>query len=112
MSVRPKGLFSATFFVSALEMAAAMATLAILKRDPVIPRLWELGARFQNGLRQVLAGSPLRLEVAGVPSMPFIRFAGPDAEANEKAKLEFYAETARRGVFFHPNHHWFVNYRG
>ena len=110
MSAIPKGLFSGTFFVSALEMAAAMATLAILKRDPVIPRLWELGTRFQNGLRQVLADSPLRLEVKGVPSMPFIRFAGPDAPANEKAKLEFYAETARRGVFFHPGHHWFVNY--
>jgi glutamate-1-semialdehyde aminotransferase len=110
MDCIPRGLFSATFFVSALEMAASLATLAMVKREPVTAHLWEMGRRFQDGLRQALAGSPLHLEVVGVPPMPFIKFAGPDAVANDRAKLEFYAETARRGVFFHPNHHWFVNY--
>lgn len=105
-----EGLFSGTFFVSSLEMAAALATLDIVGRDGVIDRLWELGERFQKGLREVFEGSPLPVEVVGVPPMPFVEFRLSDPEANEKAKTAFYADAAARGVYFHPNHHWFVNF--
>ena len=40
-----KGLFSATFFVSSLEMAASMATIGILKDEPVIIREKGSGSR-------------------------------------------------------------------
>lgn len=105
-----KGLFSATFFVSALEMAAAMATLAIVKRDGVIGHIWRLGERLQQGLKDIFAQSFLACEVVGVPPMPFVEFNLSDAATNERAKTAFYAEAAALGVYFHPNHHWFVNF--
>ena len=105
-----KGLFSATFFVSALEMAAAMATLEIVKRDGVIEHLWRLGEKLQQGLEHIFAPSFLECEVVGVPPMPFVKFNIQDAGANERAKTAFYAEAASLGVYLHPNHHWFVNF--
>ena len=110
MQAAEKGLFSATFFVSALEMAAAIATLNIVKRDGVIERLWSIGEDFQEGLRKIVARTFLNVEVVGAPPMPFLRFQIDDESVNEKAKSEFYAETARLGVYFHPGHHWFVNF--
>lgn len=110
MSCLVKGLFSATFFVSTLEMAASLATMAIIRREGVIQRIWRRGRQFQEGLRQTLAGSPLNIQVVGVPPMPFLDFMLPDPKLKTRAKMAFYAETARRGVYFHPNHHWFVNY--
>jgi glutamate-1-semialdehyde aminotransferase len=104
------GLFSATFFVSALEMAATIATLRIVERDGVIEQLWTRGETFQAGLRDLVAQSGLEVEVVGVAPMPFLRFQMANQADNERARTEFYAEAARLGVYFHPGHHWFVNF--
>jgi len=110
MQVTPKGLFSSTFFVSSMEMAASLATLRIVRERDVIAHVWRLGEKLQAGMRELCAGSPLKAAVTGVPPMPFLEFRLPDAVANERAKMEFFAETAARGIYFHPGHHWFVNY--
>lgn len=106
MSAVEKGLFSATFFVSSLEMAASVATLKVVKERGVIEHIWRIGEDLQVGLREICGRSRLDVEVVGVPPMPFLRFR----EADEKAKMEFYAQVAARGVYFHPGHHWFVNF--
>ena len=110
MSAINKGLFSATFFVSALEMAAAMATINILKNEPVIEHIWRIGEKLQQGLKEVVSEANLNLEIVGAPPMPFMKFCIEDEEMNNKLKMEFYAEAAAQGVYFHPGHHWFVNY--
>jgi glutamate-1-semialdehyde aminotransferase len=110
MSAVEKGLFSATFFVSAMEMAASLATLEIIERDGVIERLWATGRMLQEGLRQVFADTALEIEVVGYPPMPFVQFTIEDPVQRECAKTAFYTEAAARGIYFHPNHHWFVNF--
>ena len=110
MQAVEQGLFSATFFVSSLEMAACMATLDIIERDGVIERIWQTGRSFQDGLRQVFADSALKVDVVGYPPFPFLQFGLADDKLNEQVKSTFYAEVAARGVYFHPNHHWFVNF--
>jgi len=105
-----RGLFSATFFTSPLEMAAALAVLDILEREPVIEHIWRIGGVLQDGLRELAARSTLPVEVVGYPPMPFVRFALDDAERNQVAMHEFFAQACARGVYFHPGHHWFVSY--
>ncbi|MFC1676955.1 aspartate aminotransferase family protein [Planctomycetota bacterium] len=105
-----KGLLSATFFVSTLEMAAARKVLEIIKRDGVVERLWELGTRFQTQLKQIVTPSPIDFSVVGIPSMPLLKFEMKDEQVNEKAKMAFYADVAENGVYLHPNHHWFMNF--
>jgi len=106
MTAVEKGLFSATFFSSAMEMAASIATLGIVRERGVIEHIWRIGAKLQAGLRDLCAASPLGVEVVGAPPMPFLQFR----ESDREAKMEFYAEAAERGVYFHPGHHWFVNF--
>ena len=105
-----RGLFSATFFTNPLEMAAALAVLDILEREPVIEHLWRLGGLLQDGLRELAARSGLPLEVTGYPPMPFLQFRLEEAERNQLATQEFFAQACARGVYLHPGHHWFVSY--
>jgi len=106
MQAVEKGLFSATFFSSSMEMAASIATLRIVRERGVVEHIWRIGNKLQAGLRELCAASPLEVEVVGAPPMPFLQFR----ESDREAKMEFYAEAAARGVYFHPGHHWFVNF--
>ena len=46
------------------------------------------------------------MTLSGPPAMPFMTFRGdPGFEKNRF----FCGEAARRGIFFHPHHNWFVS---
>jgi len=98
---------SSTFYGSTPEMAAAMATISILRDSDAIERLWILGQALQDGLRALVAEYDLPAEVVGYPPAPFLRFTGGDDEKG--LKFAFFEETTRRGILFHPNHQWFVS---
>jgi glutamate-1-semialdehyde 2,1-aminomutase len=106
MSVFGDVHISSTFYANSLEMAASMATLDVLEHTDALPTVAALGARLQAGLRAIFARSGLAAEVVGVPQMPFVVFSGADAESVKRA---FYVEAIRRGVFLHPNHHWYIS---
>lgn len=97
-----------TFYGNSAEMAAALATISILQESDVITRVWELGKAFQRGLESLIVESGVPAEVIGYPFCPFLRFTATDTAEREAAKLAFYTETTRRGVLFHPSHHWYI----
>lgn len=99
---------SSTFFANAPEMAAAIATISVLRESDVIPRLWELGTAFQDGLREIVRTTGLPAEVTGYPIAPFLQFREADDAAASRAKETFYAGTIGRGLLLHPNHQWFL----
>lgn len=104
-----KTKMTATYFASAAEMAAAVATISILRETNALAHIRAMGEMFQAGMRNIISESNLPVEVTGYPPYPFIRFALADSALNEKAKEIFYSETTRLGVLFHPNHHWYIS---
>ena len=48
----------------------------------------------------------MEVTLSGPPAMPFMTFRGDPSF--EKGKF-FCGEAARRGVFLHPHHNWFVS---
>ncbi len=99
---------SSTFYTNSIEMAAAVATINKLRQGQVIPHLWRIGQGLLDGLNRLAQETGVEAETVGVPPMPFLVFTYPDLETRETAKYIFYRETTRRGLLFHPNHHWFV----
>ena len=99
---------ASTFYCNSAEMAAAISTIAILKASDAISQIWAMGAALQEGLRALIAEYGAPAEVVGYPPCPFLRFTSPNAEVREAAKTVFYTEVTKRGVLFHPNHHWFT----
>lgn len=97
---------SSTFYANGLAMAASLATLDVLEHTPALKNVAELGTRLLDGLRAITAEYRLAAEVCGLPQMPYLTLTGPGAGAAQRV---FFTETIRRGVLFHPNHHWYVN---
>jgi glutamate-1-semialdehyde 2,1-aminomutase len=97
---------SSTFYANSLSMAASLATLEVLEQTDALDVVARLGTRLQDGLKKVFADRGVPADVVGVPQMPFVQFRGTSAASMQRA---FYTETVRRGVFLHPNHHWYVS---
>jgi glutamate-1-semialdehyde aminotransferase len=104
--------YSATFHGETSAMAAALATLEIVRRERVQQRLEQLGQSLLDGLNTMIRG----LELPAVaypeplPAMPFLRFVHPDAELQAALTRCFFQEVLAAGVLLHPRHLWFVSH--
>lgn len=108
MSALSQTYVSSTFFTNSMEMAAAVATIQKLRREQVVPHLWQIGRGLMEGLDRLAGDLGIEAHAVGLAPMPYLTFTYPDPEVREAAKYFFYREMVRRGVLLHPNHHWFV----
>ncbi len=100
---------TATYFGASAEMAAAIATISVLKNTNSISHIWNMGKLFQDGIRNLISEYKIPAQIIGYPPFPFIQFTIPEEAERELAKAAFYSETAKLGVLFHPNHHWYIS---
>lgn len=63
------------------------------------------GKKLMKGLDQIAADTGLAARSMGLGPMPFFKFPKEEAQI----KLAFYAETIKRGVYFAPDHVWFLS---
>ena len=94
-----------SFWFSAVPMAAALVTLAIVRRDAVIEQIERLGRRLRDGLASQAQELGYALRQSGPAQMPMIRF---DDDAELVRGNAFVAECAGRGVLLHPWHNLFL----
>ena len=95
-----------SYWNSAVPMAAALETLAILERGDAIGHIARMGLELAGGLHEAARRHGLEIEVTGPPACPFLVFRnGRNLYRNQ----QFAAECLRRGVFLHPHHNWFIS---
>lgn len=94
-----------SFWCSSMSMAAAVATLKVLRRGEAIPHMERLGTRLREGLGTLAGQHGLSIRQTGPVQMPMVLFDDdPDfhkADAFCNAALE-------HGVYFHPRHNMFL----
>ena len=95
-----------SFWCSAVSMAAAVATLSVLRRDNGVGRMTQLGEMLRDGLSKLSLqyGQPLRQ--TGPVQMPMVLF---EEDADHRKGFAFCSATVRRGVYFHPLHNMFLS---
>jgi glutamate-1-semialdehyde 2,1-aminomutase len=86
-------------------MAAAMATINTLREEGGIEQMRAMGQRLRDGLEQQACSLGIPITQSGPPAIPFLTFG--DDPTFEKSRV-FAGEAARRGVFLHPHHNWFL----
>jgi glutamate-1-semialdehyde 2,1-aminomutase len=87
-------------------MAASLATLSEMERLGGVPRLEALGKSLREGLEAAGREAGFGARVTGPAAIPFLTFdEDPDLYLNQR----FGAAMARRGVFIHPHHTWFIS---
>ena len=98
-----------SFWFSAVPMAAALATLEALEAERAIDRMVRAGAILRDGLARQARSHGLRITQSGPVQMPFLTFAGDVAAGTFDRANVFTGEAARRGVWLHPWHNWFMS---
>ncbi|HPR04895.1 MAG TPA: aminotransferase class III-fold pyridoxal phosphate-dependent enzyme [Deltaproteobacteria bacterium] len=101
-----KAYFAGSFWCNAPEMAAAMACIGEMKAMDAPKVVRDLGEKLMKGLAERAGAHGLQLSITGPPAIPFMKFAN---ETNFLRSQLFCGECARRGVFFHPHHNWFLS---
>lgn len=95
-----------SFWFSAVAMAAALATLDVLRSEDAVAVMATRGHALRDGLAEQARRYDLAITQSGPVQMPFLTFA---ADRDFALANIFAAEALRRGVFLHPRHNWFVS---
>ena len=97
--------FTGSYWTAAVPMAASIATIETLREEDGIEHMRRMGQRFRDGMDQQARSLDIEITQSGPPAIPFLTFK-KDA-GFERSRL-FCGEAARRGVFLHPHHNWFL----
>lgn len=98
--------FSFTFGGEALSLAAALATLEKLEREPVIDTLWSRGRRVVEGVRTLITKHSLSaaLSTGGKDCWSFLLFRDAAGCSQWELKTLFMQEVLVRGILTYGTH--------
>ncbi|MGB5694179.1 MAG: glutamate-1-semialdehyde 2,1-aminomutase [Polyangiales bacterium] len=93
-------LLSTTHGAETHGLAAAIATMRVYQREPVIEHLWKIGERLALGFTEATreAGLEDYVHVVGKPCNLAFATKGPDGEPSQAYRSLFLQETIARGV--------------
>jgi len=94
MAAFDRVFFSMTYSGETVALAAALATLRFLRREPVIERIWETGRLLRAGLAERLEASPCGVRLDGNPPRSSLAFP------SDASRGLFLQECHKRGVLF------------
>ncbi|MDH3252613.1 MAG: aminotransferase class III-fold pyridoxal phosphate-dependent enzyme, partial [Ignavibacteria bacterium] len=97
-----------TYAGETLSIAAATATLKIMKRENVHRHIWDMGRRLMEGFNAMVKNLGIDGYAAGLPVGSFLKFEGPDPEYHARLEFVWHRELYREGVFASPR--WFISY--
>jgi glutamate-1-semialdehyde 2,1-aminomutase len=86
---------SSSYWSEPASMAAAIAIQNVIRRDKIVERIWDLGRRYQEGIRKIARDAGLPLAVKGLP--PVFSVAIEVADPAPYNTL-FTQEMTKRGV--------------
>lgn len=107
MQALDRAVITTTYAGETLSLAAAGATLDVLRDEPVLDHVWAMGERLQAGFDEAARARGLAARSVGLPPAVQFRFHA-DAEADEAARTVFFRELLQRGVF--PSRHFLMSY--
>jgi glutamate-1-semialdehyde 2,1-aminomutase/spore coat polysaccharide biosynthesis protein SpsF len=97
-----------TYAGEALSIAAAVATLKIMKRERVQEHIWAMGRKLMDGFNEIARTVGVEARGAGLPPGPFLKFIHPDPTYHGRMEFLWQRELYREGIF--GNNRWFISY--
>lgn len=97
-----------TYAGETLSMAAAIATLNIMKREKVHEHIYAMGRRLMDGFNRLAAEFSIEAYAAGLAPASYLKFNTPDKGYNERLEYLWFRELLREGVFVILR--WFICY--
>jgi len=97
-----------TYAGETMSLAAALATVNIMRREPVHKHLWAMGKRLMDGFNVIAKDLGVEGYAAGLPVSSFLKFNTPDPQFNSRMEYLWFRELFREGIFVILR--WFICY--
>jgi glutamate-1-semialdehyde 2,1-aminomutase len=97
-----------TYAGDSMSIAAAIASLRIMRREPVHDHLSAMGKRLMEGFNVILRDLGVEGYAAGLPVGSFVKFVHPDPKYHDRLEYLWHRELYREGIF--ANSRWFISY--
>jgi glutamate-1-semialdehyde 2,1-aminomutase len=97
-----------TYAGETLSIAAAIATLTIMKRENVHRHLWSMGSLLMDRFNDMARECGVEGTAAGLPVGSWLKFTTPDEAFNQRLAYLWQRELYREGIF--ANTRWFISY--
>jgi len=97
-----------TYAGETLSMAAAIATLKIMRREKVQEHIWAMGKRLMAGFDRIARDAGVEGRAAGLPPAPFLKFESADPSYHSRLEFLWHRELYREGLFVNPR--WLISY--
>mgnify|MGYP001606710060 CR=1 FL=1 len=101
-------VLTTTYAGETLSMAAAIATIKLMRREKVHRHIWKMGKRLMDGLNSIATDLGIEAHSAGIPVGSFLKFATADEQKNERLDFLFRRELYRKGIF--ASVRWYISY--
>lgn len=95
-----------SFWYAAVPLAAGLATLRTLRESDALARMAATGQRLRDGLAAQALAHGYSVTQSGPVQMPLLTF---DDDVEFALGKRWAEEAARRGVYVHPWHNWFMS---
>lgn len=97
-----------TYAGETLSIAAAIATITIMKRENVHAHMRGMGELLMTHFNAMAKDAGVEGKAMGVPAAPWLKFTTPDERFNERLAYLWQRELYRAGIF--ANNRWFISY--
>ncbi len=101
-----KVFYTGSYWLSAVPMAASLATILEIKENNVPEMLAEKGKKLTGGLQKIAKRHGFNLKVTGHPAMPYLRLTD---DPSLMLHQEWCGECTKRGAYFTSHHNWFIS---
>lgn len=101
-------VLTTTYAGETLSMAAAIATIRVMKRQKVHKHIWTMGRRLMDGFDEIARELGVEAHAAGLPPASFLKFALTDEQKNARLDFLFRRELYRERIF--ASVRWFISY--
>jgi glutamate-1-semialdehyde 2,1-aminomutase len=101
-----KVFYTGSYWFSSAPMAAALATLAELKRINGPELMLAFGEKLCKGLAETAKSHGYDLKVSGAPSMPYLRITD---DPSQMLHQKWCGLCTSMGAYFTSHHNWFVS---
>ena len=95
-----------SYWFSAVPMAAALATLKIVRETDYLEQMQKIGTLFRDGLTAQGEDLGLKIKCTGPVTMPMVLF---DEDPDFRLGYAFSKAALDRGVYLSPYHNMFIN---
>jgi glutamate-1-semialdehyde 2,1-aminomutase len=97
-----------TYAGETLSIAAAIATLKIMRREKVHAHIWAMGRRLMEGFNAIARDLGIEGHAAGLPPAPFLKFVSADPTYHDRLEFLWHRELFGEGLFMNPR--WLISY--